>query len=463
MVTSLDRRPVRPDAATGHGPTSVERTPSGMRPPDPRFRRAPVGSVLLAVMLGSLLPHPSLAQARPDPAGPVLIRNVTVVDATGSRDGVDVRLRDGRVEAVAPSDGAPFDGRVIEGGGGFLIPGLVDAHVHVGHLPRAEMAELLEWVVDGGVTALRDMAGDARALAGTRQALLTRELRGPRLHYAALLAGPPFLSDPRLEAATRGYASGEAPYMIPVTARTDVVRAVAMAKGTGATGLKLYAALDAERIAAVTREAHAAGLQVWAHSAVFPARPVEVLDAGVDGVSHAPYLIWEARPPTPDFTLRARGDFAGVPVDGPAMDRVIAAMVRNGTVLDPTLLVFERNAADDSTGLRLEWGAALTRRAHAAGVPLAAGTDGVGDPDTDDLPAVHRELELLVELAGLTPVEALVAGTLGGARVLGIDDRFGTVEVGKVADLVLLTDDPRADIRATRSVRHVLLGGRVVR
>lgn len=431
--------------------------------PRARLRRA---FLSLATVAGPALLHGGTAAAQAtdtDAAPSLLIRNVTVVDATGGRPGVDVRVRDGTIEAVTPTGEGSFEGDVVDGTGGYLIPGLVDAHVHVGHLTRSEAVELFEWALDGGVTTLRDMAGDARALAGMQQALLTGELRGPRLYYSALMAGPAFMSDPRLRAATRGYAEGEAPYMIPVTRDTDPGRAVAMARGTGATGIKLYAALTGEQVAAFTREAHRAGLRVWAHSAVFPARPVEILDAGVDGVSHAPYVIWEAAPPTTDFTLRARGDFAGVPADGPEMGRVIDAMVRNGTVLDPTLLVFERNTADDSTGLRLAWAADLTRRAHDAGVPLAAGTDGIGSPDTDERPAVHREMELMVELAGLSPVEALTAGTLGGARVLGIQDRFGTIEAGKVADLVLLSEDPRADIGATRSIRHVILGGEVVR
>ncbi len=432
------------------------------------MRKDRLRSALLSL---AALTGPTLFQAGPvaaqaaneGTAPPLVIRNVTVVDATGARPGMDVRVRDGAIESVTPTGDGPFDGDVVEGGGGFLIPGLVDAHVHVGHLPRAEAVELFEWALNGGVTTLRDMAGDARALAGMQQALLVGEIRGPRLYYSALLAGPVFMSDSRLQAATRGYAEGEAPYMIPVTPETDPVRAIAMARGTGATGIKLYAALTGEQIATLTREAHREGLRVWAHSAVFPARPVEILEAGVDGVSHAPYVIWEATPPTPDFTLRARGDFSGVPADGPRMGRVVDAMVRNGTVLDPTLLVFDRNAAEDSTGLRLPWAAELTRRAHDAGVPLAAGTDGIGSPERDERPAVHRELELLVELAGLSPLEALAAGTLGGARVLGIQDRFGTIEAGKVADLVLLVEDPVEDIRATRAIRRVILGGVVVR
>lgn len=429
----------------------------------PRLRPAVFLPLLAAVLAPVLDASPSLAQQEED--GALLIRNATVVDGTGAepRPGMEVEVRDGLIAAVRPSTTDPFDGRVLDARGGFLIPGLIDAHVHLSGREWEESREELEWLVQGGVTTVRDMAGDARQLAGLQQALLTGELTGPALYYSALLAGPPFMSDPRLEAATVGYAQGTSPYMIPVTPETDVAEALARARGTGATGVKLYAALDPETVRTVTAEAHRHGLQVWAHSAIFPARPVEILDAGVDGISHAPYVIWDAEPPTPDFTLRARGDFARIPADGEEMGRVIDALLRNGTVLDPTLFVFHRLAESDSTGLRLRWAADFTRRAQRAGVPIAAGTDGAGAPLAGELPNVHTEMALLVEWAGLTPSQALTAGTLGGALALGMADRLGTVEVGKVADLVLLAEDPTRDIQNTRTLVHVIRGGRVIR
>ena len=420
----------------------------------------------LGVALLALLPAGAAPQEAQRGDTLTLIRNVTVVDVSESRSrtGLDVVVRQGRIDAVRPTTGAAdFAGRVIDGSGRFLIPGLIDAHVHLSGATREETARLLEWVIQGGVTSVRDMAGDARALAGINEALISGELTGPSLYYSALIAGPPFLSDPRLEAATAGYEAGEAPYMIPATPETDMAEALAIAKGTGATGVKLYAALDADLVRTATDEAHRRGLQVWAHSAVFPAKPVEILDAGVDGVSHAPYVIWEADPPTPDFTLRAQGDFARIAADGPDMGRVIEAMVRNGTVLDPTLFVFDRGDDSADSALRLAWGAAFTQRALRAGVTIAAGTDGVGRPMAGDLPNVHREMELLVALAGFTPVEALAAATFGGASAIGVADRVGRIAQGMIADLVLLSADPALDVRNTRSIVHVLQRGQLVR
>lgn len=406
--------------------------------------------------------------AAQEPTPPLLIRDVTLIDGTDGppRPHHDVMVRDGRIETVGPTGGfEAFEGRVIDGSGRFLIPGLVDAHVHLAGGSRAAAEKQLQWLLEGGVTSVRDMAGDARMLAGLQQSLITGEISGPRIDYVALLAGTAFMSDPRLRAATRGYTEGESPYMIPVNEDTDPGAVVRLAKGTGATGVKLYAALDPARVEALTAAAHEVGLQVWAHSAVFPARPVEILEAGVDGVSHAPYVIWDAAEPTPDFTLRAVGDFQGVPPDGAAMDRVIDAMVRAGTVLDPTLLVFERQAeADDDTArARAAWGAAFTRRAHEAGVIIAAGTDNAGAPLAGAWPHVHEEMELLVERAGLSPLDALRAGTRGGAAALGDLAHRGTVEPGKLADLVLLSADPTLDIAHSTAIERVIQGGRVVR
>jgi imidazolonepropionase-like amidohydrolase len=396
---------------------------------------------------------------------PIRIRDVTVVDGPGGvRTHMDVTLRDGRIASVLPAtEDTTFEGSVIDGRGQWLVPGLVDAHVHIGDNPTDQARRILRWGLEGGVTTVRDMAGDARRLAGLKVSLLAGEISGPSIYYVALMAGPAFLADPRLVAATRGYAKGESPYMIPLTHATDIPVAIAKAKGTGATAIKLYAALDAELVRAATREAHRQGLRVWAHSAIFPARPVEILDAGVDAVSHAPYVIWEAAPPTEDFTLRAKGDFEHVPADGPAMKQVVDAMVRNRTVLDPTLFVFDRNQDEPVARNRLAWGAEFTRRAHAAGVTIAAGTDGFGEPLAGELPNVHTEMELLVRLAGFTPLEALTAGTMGGAMAIGIEDRIGSIEPGRDADLVLLSGDPTADIRNTRRIAAVFQAGRRIR
>ena len=141
-------------------------------------------------------------------------------------------------------------------------------------------------------------------------------------------------------------------------------------------------------------------------------------------------------------------------------------MATSGAVLDPTLWVFRRtrqrpNQDQDLAAAREAWGFAVTRLAQTMGVTIDAGTDGAGDPEADELPNLHEELELLVE-AGLTPMEALVAGTLGGAVAIGIEETHGRIAPGRVADFVILEADPTVAIRATREIRAVFKGGRPV-
>jgi imidazolonepropionase-like amidohydrolase len=95
------------------------------------------------------------------------------------------------------------------------------------------------------------------------------------------------------------------------------------------------------------------------------------------------------------------------------------------------------------------------------GIPIVAGTDLMGWPATDSLPYLHDELELLVTRAGLSPLQAIRSATSVNSGVLGMAGDYGTVEPGKVADLVVLRADPTVDIRNTRSVRYIVKAGRV--
>jgi imidazolonepropionase-like amidohydrolase len=246
--------------------------------------------------------------------------------------------------------------------------------------------------------------------------------------------------------------------MRSVTDTTDIRQAVAEARGSGAAAIKLYAALGGPLARRITAEAHAQGLLVWAHAALRPAGPIDVVDAGVDAVSHASLLslaMDSAR------RVSALGTPAGQPIDiaDPALDSLFNAMARRHTAFEPTLLIFE-----DSPAL-LRLAGAVSRRAHRRGVTIIAGTDTLGAAGTDAaaLPNLHRELQLLVTMAGLSPAEALESATRDAAAVLGAGSLRGTVEVGKLADLVVLESDPLLDIGHTRSIQLVVKRGRVYR
>src|SRR5581483_7773383 len=177
----------------------------------------------------------------------ILVRDVTVIDGTGAapRAHTDVMMRDGKIVALGATGtlGQAPDS-VIDGRSLFAIPGLIDAHVHLGTGPWDQRVSVLKGALMGGVTTVLDLAGDARATGDLQRAVIAGQVSGPHIHYVALFGGPAFFTDPRVLDASRGYVPGTAPWMQSVGDSTDFVRAVAVAKGTGAMGVKLYAELD---------------------------------------------------------------------------------------------------------------------------------------------------------------------------------------------------------------------------
>ena len=218
-------------------------------------------------------------------AGAVLYRGATVIDGAGgrARPGMAILTRGERIEAVAPVAklAAPADAKVVDVAGLYVTPGLINSHEHLATEPNRRWAEaMMRRDLYGGVTAVRDMAGDARQLADLARAARVGEIAGPDVYYAALMAGPAFFEDPRTQSSAAGATAGAVPWMAAIRPDSDLRLAVAEARGTGASGIKIYADLPAPEVAAITREAHRQGIPVWAHAAVFPASPEEVVEAG---------------------------------------------------------------------------------------------------------------------------------------------------------------------------------------
>jgi imidazolonepropionase-like amidohydrolase len=409
-----------------------------------------------------------------------LLEHATLIDGTGApaRPGTSILIEGGRIRGVYPdgSRSRPAGATNEDLSGRYVIPGLIDAHVHLTDedTTMAQYQALLRALLEGGVTGVRDMAGDARVLAYlAREAELDRSV-SPDIAYSALLAGPAMaVADPRSQAASRGLLPGTAPYSIPVSGTTDVALAMAEAKGTGATGVKLYADLPAALVRELAAQAHRQGLLVWTHATIFPAGPEDAVEAGADTLSHAAYLVWQAAPRIPgDYALRARGDFTGIRPDDPRILAVLEAMKARGTILDATVAVFVDEAAKrpDAVAAGIgDWSVAVTRLAHEKGVLIDAGTDSAGLPfsalskdgvSQNAAPAIRGELEVLVDRCGFTPLEAIHAGTQVSAMALGAETRQGVVEPGLAADLVVLAADPSVDIRNVSKVVAVYKNGK---
>ncbi|MGI5499053.1 amidohydrolase family protein [Lentzea sp. CA-135723] len=340
----------------------------------------------------------------------MIITNVRVFDGTGLTAASTVTLEDGLITSITPDGG--------DGTGGTLLPGLIDAHVHL--TGRAD----LDALAAHGVTTAIDMASWPIAF--------TTAMRTEKDTTSILSAGIPAIG-PAGPHSHFGMPA-EAVVTTPEEARAHVARRVA----DGSDFIKVVTEAPGrggpspETVAALVEAAHNAGKQVVAHASHADAFALS-LDAGADVITHVPTL---------------------APLSAATAARVPAAI--------PTLTMSEAMvAALPVPGADYAHARASVTALHAAGVPIMAGTDAFSAPGLPVSVAhgasLHRELELLVD-AGLTPVEALRAATSVTAGHFGLTDR-AAIRPGLRADLVLVAGDPTADISAVRDVRGVWLGG----
>ena len=449
--------------------------------------------------LAGVLPRAGLAAASgvgQATGRPVAFVGATVIDGTGRAPVPDAMLlvEGGRIVALRPRGEVeiPEDAARVEVGGRWIIPGLIDAHVHFfqsgGLYTRpdiidlrevrsyqAELAALREQLpetlaryVASGVTSVVDVGGPdwnlaVRALANELDAAPRVAVAGPLLGTYA----PPELATD--EPPIVGIAT-------PEHARAEVRRQLAL----GVDLIKIWFVLPAADLApalawvrAAVEEAHAAAVRVVAHATQQRVARA-VVDAGIDILAHS--------------------------IDDEPVEQPTLALLRErGVIYTPTLMVGQRYRAVFNRHLELSeierhlgdpdaiasfadldrlppealpsWlgrarprpldpvAAHNLRRVQEAQITVAAGSDA-GNIGTLHGPSLHRELELMVE-AGLTPMQALTAATLGGAAVLGRND-IGVLTPGQLADYVILEADPLADIRNTRRIWRVVKGGNVI-
>jgi imidazolonepropionase-like amidohydrolase len=399
-------------------------------------------------------------EASPDAT--VVYRNTTLIDGSGAqpRSGVDILVQGSRIAAIGVVN-APQGARIVDASGLYVVPGLIDAHVHIATPPDARAARgVLRRQLYSGVTAVRVMADDLRSVAELSRDARVGEIPSPDIYFAALMAGESFFADPRTIAAAEGETPGRVPWMQAVTEDTDIRLAVAMARGTHATGIKIYANLPASLVRRITQEAHRQNIPVWAHTMVYPATPAEVASAGVDVMSHACSLAHQGQSERPT-SYASRTPIHPAPFlasDNAAVESVVRDMARRGIILDATVLVYaeqERLRAENPERRAPLCTAALSyamaRQAYRAGVRIAAGTDGDAEWRAP-FPSLIEEMELLQNEVGMAPMDVLRAATQTAAEATAQGDDMGVIAPGRLANMVFTREDPSADVANLRSV-----------
>ena len=381
-------------------------------------------------------------------ANELAITHVTVIDCTGAapQPNSTVMVSNGHISMVGPSDRAviPVGTRVVDGSGKFLIPGLWDMH---GHLTDAT-EDAFPLLIMNGVTGVRDMGGDLAQIDRWRSEIDKGSRVGPHI----IRAGP-FVDGPKQGVSNR------------LTVRTpeEARQAVHNLKAKGVDFIKVHNALPPEAFFALMEEARKEHIPVAIHLPK-DVSSAEASDAGAASLEHIETINESAL-----WRKGATAKTVEQAVDenlGPAGQELFQRFVKNGTWYVPTLVAYERGFvlwSDDPESLKPrldvhEKQIELVRMMHKAGVPIMAGSDF---SDWALVPGIdlHNELALLVE-AGFSPMEALQAATLNPAKFLGKTDTFGTIQVGRVADLVLLNANPLEDISHTRKIHAVVLGGK---
>jgi len=344
---------------------------------------------------------------------------------------------------------------VIDLHGAWMLPGLIDSHVHLRAPDRRVGEAILAANLYAGVTAVRDPGDDLRGVATLARDARAGAIAGADVYYAALMGGPLLFQNPRFGALSEGVKAGTAPWARAVDETTDLAAAVAEAKATGATGIKIYSALSAQMVGAIAAEAHRQGLKAWAHAAVMPARPSAGIAAGVDTVSHVCDLAYEVSDVLPPIITErppvAMEKFqAGEPA---AMIVLFEAMRRKGVVLDATGRVYVEGdkRTDRKPFCTAALAARLTADALRAGVEVSAGTDGVSGAGAA-FPAVYDELDFLADRVGMTPLQVIRSATLIGARAAGQEAEMGTLEVGKLANFVIVEKSPLETLKNLRTL-----------
>src|SRR6266478_3148697 len=420
---------------------------------------------------------------------PLILKHVAVVDVRAGTLQLDQTLiiDHKRIVSIGPGKSAKFprNAPIIDCSGVFAIPGLWDMHVHLAFgdwFPDAKDISLPLFIANG-VTGVRDMGSELDVVQDWRNQIAAGRLTGPRIYTSGpMLDGP----KPRF------------PSSVAIAKSEDAHRAVADLKRRGADFIKLQSLIPHDAVFAIAEEAKKQEIPFEGHvpDAV---RASEMSEAGMKSFEHL-IGIFEGSSPAEDEFLKGNkteGKFLAT-YDVTRAAALAAILAKNQTWQCPTL-VWERggnliDASDFSKDERAKYvpaswknkawkrftdeitqgygtdDLAIRKRfvekelevvgmLHRAGVLFLAGTDTPAGVHIFPGYSLHEELQRFVA-AGFTPLEALQTATINPARFFEMEDQMGTVEKGKLADLVLLSANPLEDIANTQKIASVIVNGR---
>lgn len=383
----------------------------------------------------------------------IAIVGVNLIDGRGGKaiPNASVLIRNNIIVEVGTANSIqiPKDAEIIQGNGMSLLPGLIDSHFH---LDRTK--DLPAMFLQNGVTSLRDPGAWIEAYAEERRS----GKQMPRL----------YLSGPHLDSSPPAY-----PYdAYVVRDEAEAIRQVNELADEGSTVIKIYFRIPPGMIKAITETAHSRGIPVTAHLEITEAK--QAIEAGLDGIEHITSFGLSLTPKRDaekyrqgmlaDNNFRKQGRYntwAALDLYSPLTDSLTTFLARKKTFISPTLGAFEYQAEKnktDSIKLRgFESMKKLTLKLQKAGVPLVMGSHSM-IAYAEKGWAYQREMEIWAE-SGIGNSEIIHAATLQNARFFRIDQELGSIEKGKIADLILVKGNPLEDIKAMRNVEGVMING----
>ena len=392
------------------------------------------------------------------------LKNAYLIDGTGKEpvSNCTILMEHGRFREIGTDVSIPSNAIVIDLQGKTVIPGLIDAHVHISgssrldrpgmsHLVQSyDFAEMREGCLKWGVIAVRSCGHFMEETLNFRDGVNNGTIeRSPRVSLSGPMFQAPgghpcytvFMSDPEVEQKACAVIEDD----------TEIEPIIKESKEQGVDFTKIFYAhlnkmdypnpvprISKKKLKEIIDISHQYGLSVTVHVDC-PAEMQDAVQCGADCIEH----------------MIGAGE-----MNNTLSDELIELTKQSGAVVDPTMISIKRFDPLGSAPSIWEAVKEAVRKCYEAGIPLVVGCDA-GIPFVPFGEAVHDEMACLNE-AGIPPLEVITMATSKNARLLKMEDRIGTVEPGKDADLIVLTENPLKDIRNTKTIELVISKGKIV-